>query len=89
MNPEEMSSRLSAAYPGAQIEVTGSDCNLSVVIVSDLFTGSRAVQRQQQIMRLFDDELRSGALHALSIKAHTPEEFAKKESGLVNLGLKG
>ena len=45
-----------------------------IQIVSENFAGQSLLQRQKGILGLFSDELRSGALHALTIKAKTPQE---------------
>ncbi len=42
------------------------------------------LKRQQPILGLFREELASGKLHALSVKARTVEEQAK-QGGLVSL----
>jgi acid stress-induced BolA-like protein IbaG/YrbA len=46
------------------------------------------LQRQQSVLSLFNEELTSGKLHALSIIARTPDEHAAQNSaGLVQIKL--
>ena len=45
-------------------------------IVSDAMEGMGLLQRQQSILGLFKEELASGKLHALSVKAKTQKEQA-------------
>lgn len=74
MEPEEIKQRILAEYPDARIETDGADCNFNVTIVSEAFGGQTPIQRQRPVLALFKDDIASGALHALSIKAKTPTE---------------
>ena len=74
MTADEIVSRIRSAYPDAQVEPEGADCNFAVRIVSSAFEGQSLIQRQKPILALFRDEIASGALHALSVTARTPEE---------------
>lgn len=74
MESAEIKQRILAAYPDAQIETDGADCNFNVTIVSKAFAGQSPIQRQRPILALFKEDIASGALHALSVKAKTPPE---------------
>lgn len=76
MNEEEIVARVGALYPDAVIDVAGADCNFELYVISDALEGMGLLQRQQSILALFKDELASGKLHALSIKAKTQKEQA-------------
>ncbi len=74
MNDSEIIERIAAAYPGAVIDAVGADCNFEVYVISEQFAGVGLLQRQKAVLALFKDEITSGKLHALSVKAKTPEE---------------
>ena len=74
MNEEEIIARIQGLYPGAVVDVSGADCNFEVYVISDALEGMNMLKRQQAILGLFKDELASGKLHALSIKAKTQVE---------------
>ena len=79
---------ISDQYPDADLQIEGEDCSFTVTIVCESFSGVSKVKRQQDIYALFSDVLKTGELHALSIKAFTPEEWnAKLEQtkGLVSI----
>jgi len=78
--------RISKQYPGAIVDVAGADCNFEVYIISDSFNDMNTLQRQKTILALFKEEITSGKLHALSIKAKTTREQAAS-SGLVQIQL--
>lgn len=72
MTPQEMETRLREAYPDAKIEVvdlTGTQDHYQVTIESDVFANLSRIERQRHVMRVFDAELKSGEVHALTIKA--------------------
>jgi acid stress-induced BolA-like protein IbaG/YrbA len=76
MQAEEIVRRIQAQYPDAKVETDGADCNFSVTVVSETFAGKNPLQRQRPILALFKDDITSGALHALSVTARTPDEVA-------------
>ncbi len=62
-----------AGHAGAR---PGGETHFDVRIVSEQFTGLSRVERQRRIYAALEDEFRGG-LHALSLKALTPQEAAK------------
>lgn len=75
MNLEQIKERLSHHFSNATIEVNGEGCNAEVIIVTPEFEGQRLLQRQKSVLTLFASEIKSGEIHALSIKAKTPQEI--------------
>ncbi|HEX7027536.1 MAG TPA: BolA/IbaG family iron-sulfur metabolism protein [Gammaproteobacteria bacterium] len=71
---EDIQNRLSTRFPGAWIEVNGDGYKYRVTVISKLFAGMSKVKRHQNIYAALNDAIASGALHALSIQALTPEE---------------
>jgi acid stress-induced BolA-like protein IbaG/YrbA len=45
-----------------------------------IFDGLRAVKKQQLIYALLNDEIASGAIHAVNMKFYTPQEWAQQTS---------
>ncbi len=86
MKDTEIIERIAARFPGAVIDVAGADCNFEVYVVSDSFEEMGLLQRQKAVLALFKDEITGGKLHALSVKAKTPEEQSTN-SGLVQIQL--
>jgi stress-induced morphogen len=71
MTIEQMKSRLAAAYPDGVIEVidmTGTSDHWQVAITSSAFRGLSRIESQRDVMRVFDPELKTGEVHALTIK---------------------
>ena len=72
MNGQQVRERVLAQFPDAQVEVQGDGCNFSLTVSSETFRELSQVERQKAVYRLFSDELRSGDLHALSVRAQAP-----------------
>jgi len=51
------------------------ESHFNVLIVSLAFSGKTRVERQRMVYDLLADEMGKGSLHALSIKAITPDEY--------------
>lgn len=66
---------IEAGMPGAQVRVTGDGRHFEAVVVSETFTGLTPIKKQRLVMDAVKTQLASGELHALSIKAFTPEEW--------------
>lgn len=82
MEEKDIITRITDAVPDvSEVKIEGVDCNFSALVISTSFEGVRLVKRQQQILTAFSDVLSNGELHALSVKAHTPEEWQAKSSG--------
>lgn len=89
MEAKEVVDRIRKAVPDASdIEVDGADCDFTAIVLSEGFEGVSPVKRQQRVLAEFTDVLASGALHALTVKAHTPVEWlAKQGQSLTQLSL--
>ena len=57
--------------------VEGSESKFEVQIVSDVFDGKSIIQRHKIIYSLLNDYIKTGEIHALSIKAMTISESKK------------
>lgn len=84
MNEEDIIARIKAEYPDAIVDAAGENCSFEVYVISEAFTGLNTLQRQKPILALFKADIQNGALHALTIRAKTPQEQAAN-SGLVQL----
>jgi stress-induced morphogen len=72
MNQNAMKDRLLQTYPDATLAVTdltGTENHWEVEIESQGFQGMSRIQMHQAVMKVFDPELKTGEVHALSIRA--------------------
>jgi acid stress-induced BolA-like protein IbaG/YrbA len=78
MTAEELQSLIAAGLPCEHIEVTGDGRHWSAVIVSPAFEGKRLIARHQQVYATLGGRLQTDEVHALSMKTHTPAEWAER-----------
>jgi len=79
MQPSEVRDLIQVVLPEAHVAVEGEGCSFSVIVVSEAFEGLSLVKRQQQVLSAVQDPLSTGALHAITIKAHTPAEWHARQ----------
>jgi len=74
MQPETVARLIEAGLPGADVKVSGDGSHFEAVVVSAEFRGKSLLEKQRLVYATVGEQLRSGELHALSIKTYTPEE---------------
>ncbi len=71
MTPNQIKDKLQEAYPDGQIDVvdlTGTHDHYQVQIESSAFAGLSRIQQHKHVMDVFAAELKTGEVHALTIK---------------------
>ena len=56
------------------LSVEGSESKYTVSIISNIFKGKSTIQRHKMIYALLDGYIKTGEIHALTIKALTLDE---------------
>ena len=77
MNNEQLAEILEAAFPEADVAVSGQGGKFDLRIVDDQFEGKRPVARQHAVYAPLNAHIASGAVHAVTIRAMTKEEWRK------------
>ncbi len=76
MTEEEVTRRLTENYPDSEIKVqdmNGGGSNFQVYVKSSKFTGLNRIKQHQAVMAVFADELKSGQMHAMTLKTEIKE----------------
>ena len=73
--PEQIEGYIKDKLLCAHLMVEGDGQHFYATIVSPDFAGKRLVQRHQMVYEALGDRMKA-EIHALSIKAFTPDEFA-------------
>jgi acid stress-induced BolA-like protein IbaG/YrbA len=76
METQAVAALIRVGMPGAEVTVTGDGRHFEAVVVSPEFEGKSLIERHRLVMASVDAEIQSDELHALSIKAYTPEQWA-------------
>ena len=79
MTPQEIETRIRAQLPDAIATVQSTDnVHFDAVIISPAFAGKRALHRHRLVYGCLGATV-GGDIHALSIQAYTPEEWAARQ----------
>jgi len=76
METSAVKSIIEAGIEGCEATVTADGSKYTAIVVSDVFEGKTMVAEQKMVYALLSDEIQSGAIHALTIKAYTKSEWA-------------
>jgi acid stress-induced BolA-like protein IbaG/YrbA len=76
MTADELQSIISQGLTCQHIEVSGDGRHWAAVIVSPAFEGKRLIQRHQMVYATLGKRIQTDEVHALSMKTHTPAEWA-------------
>ena len=75
MENEEVQQLIKAGLPGADVKVTGDGSHFEALVISEAFEGMSPVAQQKMVYATLGEHITSGSLHALTIKAYTPEKW--------------
>ena len=75
LTPGQLREYLAKGLHCETLEVTGDGQHFEALIVSAAFAGKTRVQRHQAVYAVLGERMRE-EVHALSMKTHTPEEWA-------------
>jgi acid stress-induced BolA-like protein IbaG/YrbA len=78
VRPQDVQKYISENLPCDFIEVRGDGQHFEAIIVSAAFIGKTMVQQHQIVYRALGDRMRE-EIHALSMKTHTPEQWAIRQ----------
>lgn len=75
MQPEDVKALIEAGLPDAVVVAKGDGSHFDVIVVSADFEGKTMVDEQRMVFATLGDKIASGEIHAINIKAYTPEEW--------------
>lgn len=79
VSPIEVTSMIQGQLPDAEVQVqdlTGGGDHYQVIVVSSQFAGKSLVQQHQLVYGAVRQAMSTEAIHALSLKTYTPEDWA-------------
>ncbi|MCL4556774.1 MAG: BolA family transcriptional regulator [Gammaproteobacteria bacterium] len=79
MDPKEIEVRLKDAIDLTEVYVTGENSHYQVIAVGEVFADLSRVKQQQLIYAPLQDKIADGSIHALTIKAYTPEKWRREK----------
>ena len=79
MTPAELHAIISSGLACDHLEVAGDGRHWDALVVSPEFEGKRLIQRHQRVYATLGERMHTDEVHALSIKALTPAEWAASQ----------
>lgn len=79
MRMDFFSELVEKAIDGATATVTGEGSKFEALVISDAFADMSVVNRHKMVYSVLEEHIKSGAIHALTIKAHTQAEYDAKK----------
>lgn len=81
MDPAEISKLIEAGFEDATVKVLGDDgAHFEALVIAKEFAGKRPLARHQLVYKCLGS-LVGNEIHALSIRAMTPEEWQAQSGG--------
>ena len=80
MRMDYFSDLVEKSIAGSSAEITGDGSKFEARVISESFEGKSTLARHKLVYAVLDEHIRSGAIHALSIRAFTPAEWSARES---------
>lgn len=74
MNTDTLAALLREGLAGCDVQVETDGYHYTITAVGELFHGLRAVQRQQKVYAVINHLIADGTVHAVNIRAMTPDE---------------
>jgi len=79
MDPENIKRLIEQGLEGCQANVVGDGRHFEAVIVCEAFAGKSMVEQHQMVYRALGNNM-DEAIHALSMRTLTPEQYAQQQS---------
>ncbi len=80
MDPQQIKTLIEQGLEGASASVVGDGRHFQAVIVHDAFDGKSMLEQHQMVYQALGDNMKE-AIHALSIRTLTREQYEQQQSG--------
>lgn len=76
MQAAEVKQIIENQLEGCEVLTAGEGCDFQITVVGDVFAGLTPVKKQQLVYGCLNKQIASGAIHAVTIRTYTPEQWA-------------
>jgi stress-induced morphogen len=84
LDAEKLTERIRRGLPGAEVEVVdlkGTGDHFQARVVSAAFEGRSLIEQHRLVKDCLEEWLRTGELHAFTLKTYTPEQWKTSGGG--------
>ncbi|MDH3355039.1 MAG: BolA/IbaG family iron-sulfur metabolism protein [Chromatiales bacterium] len=79
METSEVKALLDAALPNCEVTVESDGSHYDVTAIGSEFDGVSTLNRQRAVNKVLMEHITNGTIHAVNIKAFTPDEWTKAQ----------
>ncbi len=79
MRMDFYSDQIEQSIEGAKATVSGDGSKFEAVVITNGFNELSTLKRHKLVYAVLDEYIKSGAIHALTIKAYTEAEWAEQQ----------
>lgn len=79
MQVDEIKQMIEVGLPDSQVSVSGDGSHFEAVVVSEAFAGKGMLQQHRMVYATLGENIENAAIHALSMKTYTPEQWAEAQ----------
>jgi len=76
MQAVEVKQLVESQLNDCEVVTSGEGCDFQVTVIGAVFGGLSPVKKQQLVYGCLNEVIASGAIHAVTIKTYTPEQWA-------------
>jgi len=77
MEVSQIKQLIESGLSGVEVKVTGDGYHYEAIVIGDCFDGKSMVEQQKMVYATLNEHITSGAIHAVTIKTYTPEQWEK------------
>ena len=77
MEVSQIQQLIESGLSGVDVTVTGDGYHYEAIVVGNCFEGKSMVEQQKMVYATLNEHITSGAIHAVTIKTYTPEQWKK------------
>ncbi len=75
MQAQEVKEIIESQLEGCTVYPAGEGCDFQITVVGEVFAGLSPVKKQQLVYGCLNEQIASGAIHAVTIKTFTPAQW--------------
>jgi len=79
MQASDIRQMIETGLQGSQVEVTGDGTHFDAVVVHAGFAGKPMLEQHRMVYATLGDKMETEAIHALSIRTFTPEQWEARQ----------
>ena len=77
MEVSEIKALIENGLQGVEVKVSGDGSHYEAIVIGECFDGLSMVAQQKLVYATVNEHITSGAIHALTIKTYTPDQWKK------------